>query len=185
MNTLPLARSRLICGPHIIAALCAVTLLVSLVTGARFSAMPAPRIQAALLTLADQRPDAPVGVIVETLANTNDVKDTIIQLGGVVTKQLPIIHALAAELPAKAVLSLGKASGVRWVSLDAPMVKSICDVCKDTSHLENAYVQSIGASRLWNEAPGYLQGQGIGVAVVDSGVNEKALRRVLSAVRSC
>jgi serine protease AprX len=152
--------------------------------------MPAPRVQAALLTLADQRPDLPVGVIVETLANTNDVKDTIIQLGGVVTKQLPIIHAIAAELPAKAVLSLGKASGVRWVSLDAPMVKSICDVCKDTSHLENAYVQSIGASRLWNEAPGYLQGQGIGVAVVDSGVNDQTdlytlagRNRITAAVR--
>jgi serine protease AprX len=110
-------------------------------------------------------------VIIQMLANDATVKHTVLQLGGVVTKNLHIINAIVAELPAKAVLALGKAAGVRAISLDAPMVKSQCSICKDTSQLKNAYVQSIGASRLWNEAPGYLQGQGIRVAVVDSGVN--------------
>ena len=42
-------------------------------------------------------------------------------LGGKITKDLRIIHAFAAEMPAQAAVDLARSSGVRWVSLDAPM----------------------------------------------------------------
>ena len=45
-----------------------------------------------------------------------------------------------------------------------------CSQCIDTGNLTNAYIRAIGADRLWNGA-GYLQGQGVTVAVVDSGIN--------------
>jgi serine protease AprX len=46
-----------------------------------------------------------------------------------------------------------------------------CYECIDTTNLANTFVKDIGADRLWNNVP-YLQGQGIGVAVVDSGITE-------------
>jgi serine protease AprX len=130
-----------------------------------------PNVQPLLLELAAQQPATRVGVIVQKLVRDDSVEHLAIRLGGVVTKNLHIINAFAAELPAGAVPALAQAPGVRWVSLDAPMVKAgrACSQCIDTSGLLDAYVQTIGATRVWNEAP-YLQGQGITVAVVDSGI---------------
>ncbi len=52
-------------------------------------------------------------------------------------------------------------------------VTSTCTLCISTSLLKNNYVRVIGADKVWNVAP-YLQGQGVGVAVVDSGVSDFA-----------
>ncbi len=81
-----------------------------------------------------------------------------------------IINAFAAELSAEDALQLSKASNVRWVSLDAAVESSVCPQCVDTSKLANAYISAIQADQVWNKKP-YIQGQGIGVAVIDSGVN--------------
>jgi serine protease AprX len=56
--------------------------------------------------------------------------------------------------------------------------------CIDTSNLRSYYVQTIGADEVWNNPP-YLQGQGIAVAVVDSGVRDhKDIQgRAMGAVR--
>ena len=40
----------------------------------------------------------------------------------------------------------------------------------DTSHLVNVFNSAVRATSIWNEAPAYLQGYGVSVAVVDSGV---------------
>ncbi len=45
----------------------------------------------------------------------------------------------------------------------------VCPNCVDTSRLFGASIQSVGADKVWNEAP-YRQGQGVAVAVVDSGI---------------
>ncbi len=42
----------------------------------------------------------------------------------------------------------------------------------DTSKLVNIYPQVIRATEVWNEAPAWLQGQGVTVAVVDSGIGK-------------
>ena len=128
------------------------------------------RVQPVLLQMAEAQPEARVSVIVQKMAKSTRVEEQVARLGGEVTADLHIINAFAAELPGKAVPALARADGVRWVSLDAPMVKSACTQCVDTSRLKNAYVRTIGADRLWNTAP-YLQGQGVSVAVVDSGIN--------------
>ena len=48
-----------------------------------------------------------------------------------------------------------------------------CSQCIDTGNLANIYNRAVGADRLWN-APGYLRGQGVTVAVVDSGFADNA-----------
>ena len=129
-----------------------------------------PRAQPILLQMAAERPDATLSVIVQKAVKDTQVENLVARLGGTVTDDLHIINAFGAKLPAKALVELAQAEGVRWVSLDAPMVETACRQCVNTTNLKNAYVRAIGADRLWNESP-YLQGQGIGVAVVDSGVN--------------
>ncbi len=84
-------------------------------------------------------------------------------------KRLPIINGLAAELPVAQLTALARFASIRWISLDAPVVSTVCPGCIDTGKLRNVYNQAIRADKVWNEAP-HLQGQGIGVAVVDSGI---------------
>ena len=133
--------------------------------------IPAPRAQADLLALAAEHPTTQVAVIVQKQARDASVERLVVQLGGNITADLHIINAFAARLPAGAVLELARSASVRWVSLDAPVVRSTaCAPCVASTNLKNAYIRAIGADRVWNESP-YLQGQGIGVAVVDSGVN--------------
>ncbi|HBY99529.1 MAG TPA: peptidase S8 [Chloroflexi bacterium] len=136
------------------------------------AAEPAPRAQPLLLEMAAEHPEATVGVIVQKVAKDESIEDLVTVLGGVVTKDLHIINALSAELPAKAVPLLAQASGVRWVSLDAPVLQAESSITVDTSQLQNAYIRTIRADQVWNTAP-YAQGQGITVAVVDSGINAK------------
>jgi serine protease AprX len=132
----------------------------------------APRAQPELIALAQQQPDATIGVIVRKDAAGANLEQRVAQLGGAVTLDLHIINAFAARLTARASIVLSQMQGVRWVSLDAPAVKpSVCAACVDTANLKNVYDSAIGADRVWNEGPKYLQGQGVGVAVVDSGVN--------------
>ena len=152
-----------------LSVLLVVALLLPLM-GTAPKAEVAPRAQPILLQMAAERPDETVGIIVQKTVKDTQVESLVARLGGAVTEDLYIINAFGATLPAKAVLELAQADGVRWVSLDAPMVETACTQCVDTTNLKNAYVQAIRANRLWNESP-YLQGQGIGVAVVDSGVN--------------
>jgi serine protease AprX len=131
----------------------------------------APRAQPELIALAQQQPDATIGVIVQKNVTGTAVEQFVTQLGGTITLDLHIINAFAAQLPARASITLARMTGVRWVSLDSPTIKpSACASCMDTANLKNVYNSAIGADRLWNESPKYLQGQGVGVAVVDSGI---------------
>src|SRR4051812_9653388 len=150
--------------------LIAVLLLPALSLAPRADA--APKVQPDLLAIAAQHPDARVSVIVQKVVKDNSVENMVTQLGGTVTKDLHIINAFAATLPAKGVSQLARANGVRWVSMDAPVVKTDCSNCPvDTTKLLNAYDRAIGADRVWNLSTGYRQGQGVGVAIVDSGVD--------------
>jgi serine protease AprX len=129
-----------------------------------------PSIQPMLANLAVQVPDQVVTVIVQKANGVSGVEQDIAQLGGRVTRNLSIINAVAAEMTAAAALDLSSYPSVRWVSVDANMMSTACTNCVDTANLTNAYIYSIRANQAWNSSA-YLQGNGIGVAVVDSGVN--------------
>ncbi|RME45262.1 MAG: hypothetical protein D6791_11205 [Chloroflexi bacterium] len=110
-----------------------VAMLVPLVAVAP-AAPAAPHAQPILLQMAAERPTETVGVIVQKQVRDATVENLVARLGGVVTKDLHIINAFAAELPAKAIPELAQASGVRWVSLDSPMISRSR---KDNYYLHN------------------------------------------------
>ncbi len=128
------------------------------------------KVQPILVGLANQNPDQMVRVIVQKAAGATGTEERVSALGGQITKDLYIINAFGAEMSAKDAVQLSKTSDVRWVSLDAAMKSSGCSQCVDTSKLANAYISAIRADQVWNAKP-YIQGQGIGIAVIDSGVN--------------
>jgi len=127
-------------------------------------------IEPALAHLAIAQPGSRVRVVVQAQGPNTALRAQVARLGGQVTTDLSLIHAVAATLPARAVATLARTPGVRYVSLDAPTVKSGYTCCSATA-LKSVYPQAIGASALWTGSPA-LMGQGIGVAVVDSGIKD-------------
>jgi serine protease AprX len=91
--------------------------VLSLLTASAYA--PALRAQPLLLEFAAQQPDALVSVIVQQTVDDSSVRDTVLAMGGQITKDLSIINAFAANLPAKAIPELARKHGVRWISLDA------------------------------------------------------------------
>lgn len=144
--------------------------MLSAAVGASTPSTVRAHAQPELLQLAARQPRQVLSVIVQMIANPAGLDGMITRLGGKVTAHLSIIRALAADIPAEGVLQLASNPGVRWVSLDSIMQPSACSQCIDTSKLASAYISAIQANKIWNAAP-YDQGQGIGVAIVDSGVN--------------
>lgn len=88
------------------------------------AAIPAPRAPAALLGWAAANPNAPAHVIVQKLSRDQGPETTVARLGGAITKDLRIINAFAAQLPARAAVQLARADGVRWVSFDSQISQS-------------------------------------------------------------
>jgi serine protease AprX len=130
----------------------------------------AVRAQPQLMQIASQTPDKLVSVIVQKASTSSQSEELAERLGARLTKDLHIINAFAADMQAKSAIQLAQAASVRWVSLDASMKSTACSQCIDTTNLANVYIRTIRADQVWNNSP-YLQGQGIGVAVVDSGIN--------------
>jgi serine protease AprX len=132
----------------------------------------ATRVQPLLREMAAQQPEQMVSVIVQKTAQDDRVKQAVIALGGRVTLDLNMINAFAAELTAQAATQLGNVDGVRWVSLDAPMVSTDCtaDCLTSDTNLKSVYAKAINANKVWLGTP-KRQGTGIGVAVVDAGIN--------------
>lgn len=79
------------------------------------------RAQPVLLQLSSHQPEAILSLIIQKASPTADVERLVRELGGTVTKNLNLIGAFAARLPAAQIPQLARAPGVRWVSLDAPV----------------------------------------------------------------
>jgi len=139
-------------------------------TGSNHTVGSTAKAQPELIQLAQNRPGQMVFVIVQKVGAANSPETQVRKLGGAVAGDLNIINAFYAELTAEAAVEVSRAESVRWVSLDAKINTSGCSQCIDTKNLTNSYISSIRADKVWNSSP-YLQGQGIGVAVVDSGIN--------------
>lgn len=82
-------------------------------------------------------------------------------LGGDVYRHLPLIDALAVRIPRKNLVRLARDPQVASLSADVRVKKS-----------DEFIVSRSGADVAWSDAPGYgVTGVGVGVAVVDSGVD--------------
>jgi serine protease AprX len=135
----------------------------------------APNAHPALLTAASAQPRALVSVIVQT-TQPEATAWLVTRLGGTVTHDLSMIRSLGVTMPSRAAVALAQAPGVRWVALDAP-TQSSSTTCADCpailaalKSMVGSYSRTTGASKLWLRYPNPIQGQGIAVAVVDSGV---------------
>ena len=123
-------------------------------------------LQPQLLEMTTQHPESIVRVIVQA-REPAQLAELITDLGGQVTKDLHIIRALAAEMPADAVERLALHPTVRWVSLDAPVVSTASHMQEAPELFENTYLDTLGVPQVWNLG---IDGEGIGVAVIDSGI---------------
>lgn len=78
------------------------------------------RVQPILLAMAQEQPDEMVDIIVQKIGASDAPNRLVEHLGGSITKELRIINAFAAQIPAGAVPEVAATTDVRWVSLDAP-----------------------------------------------------------------
>lgn len=81
-----------------------------------------PNLHPAILTLAEENPNEPIRVIVQQNAREGLSRQALARSGGEVLESLPIINGLVMELPARAVLELAQSRGVRWITIDAPVL---------------------------------------------------------------
>jgi serine protease AprX len=106
---------------------CLAVVMVALLLGPAPSGTAASQAKAQpqLIQLAAEQPDQLVEVIVQKLGQGHATEAMAAHLGGSVTKDLQIINAFAAEMPARAALALANDDHVSWVSLDAKVQQSV------------------------------------------------------------
>lgn len=124
--------------------------------------------QPQLQELAAQSPDQIVRVIAQKVDGAPGVEALVEKLGGQVVSDLHIINAIAAEMTAEAALNLAQSDGVRWVNLDAQMESAGKPKPPTTTATPNTYLDTLRVKQVWDMG---LRGEGIGVAVIDSGIN--------------
>ncbi|MFN8490574.1 MAG: S8 family peptidase [Caldilineaceae bacterium] len=123
-------------------ALICMMLAASLPPSVHETANALGKIQPTLLQLAATQPNQRVGVIVQMTTDAQALEASVARLDGQITKELSLIHAFAAELPAKAAPLLAQSEQVRWISLDAPVRQSQTG----TSVAINIWATTIGTS---------------------------------------
>jgi serine protease AprX len=120
---------------------------------------------------ATQSSAAPVAVIVREAPGTGNLPEQVVErLGGAVDRQLAIVNGFSAEVPADRLGVLRATAGVTAVTEDAGLTLSDADVTQQASQAGSMYTlanQVTGAAELWNAG---ATGQGIDIALVDSGV---------------
>ena len=133
----------------------------------------AANVQPQLAEIAASSPDQMVRVIVQKADAAANVEALVEELGGQVVRDLSIINAFAAEMTARAALELASVGSVSWVSLDGPVESSAKKPPEDPAPTtENFYLDTLGVRDVWTM--GY-KGQGIGIAVIDSGAQHPDL----------
>jgi serine protease AprX len=140
----------------------------SVIPSSPSSAAPAatqPAVSSALAAMAAHTPGKQVEVIVQLNAGTTraDAVPLIRALGGTVTRDLHIINAVVARLPAAGARELASRPAVKAVSLNGA-VKS--------REYATSFNNSIQSPDVWtgHGAAAAATGDGVGVAVVDTGI---------------
>jgi serine protease AprX len=158
-------------------------------TGTLVLAQPA-RAQTAVFEYRDAHPGEAVPVIIQS-DGAHDPFELVRSQNGVVRSVLGVIHAVAADIPSDRIEALTSQPGVTWVSLDSAIAatdnggdggrkdgsndkgpnngdnhgnKPVSDSGPVPS---NVYPQEVRADQAWKLGD---FGQGVGVAVVDTGI---------------
>jgi serine protease AprX len=125
-----------------------------------------PSLTPALADMAARAPRKRVEVIVQLAPGTTrgQAGPLVQKLGGRVTRDLHIIHAVVATLPAAAARELAARREVRAVSLNGAVKPRWGET------LATSFNQSIQSNQVWSGPGADATGEGIGVAVVDTGI---------------
>ena len=124
------------------------------------------RVDSHLWAESTKAPGQKIPVIIQMNAGDVDAQALIQKHGGLAVDQFPLIGGFRAELPAAAIERLGREESVKYINLDAPLQMH----SYDTAVLRTVYNQVINAPVAWNQYS--MTGKGIGVAVLDTGVNQ-------------
>ncbi len=133
----------------------------------------AAQLHPTLAEMAAETPETLTTVIVQKTDDSGRAEALAESLGGQVTKDLQMINAFAAEMPARAALRLSRSSAVRWVSPDAVVLSTGKGgpgggEKPPAEQPQNYFLDTLNVRPVWDM--GY-QGEGITVAVIDSGLN--------------
>jgi serine protease AprX len=129
---------------------------------------------AAALAAVDE--SGPQQVIVQaTAGNLSLAERAVRDAGGVVTRELNLVNGFAATMPAGSSASVASADGVLAVTPDLPLHVQSVDYSPSDAGSPTSLQAATGASTYWQHG---FYGQGVGIAVIDSGVvPEDGLRR--------
>jgi serine protease AprX len=158
----------------IIQLLMALVTVVGLLAPAAMAVTPkqAAAVSPQLTVLAAENPEQMVRVIVQKADDSNRAEQLVERLGGQVLRDLGLINAFAALLPADQVVDLARLQAVAAISLDAPVVSTASKEIKTVdTPTRNYYLETTNAYQAWKL--GY-DGTGITVAVIDSGITPDA-----------
>ena len=125
-------------------------------------------LSAPLARLAADRPKTRVEVIVQLApgAGQTRARALVRSLGGRPGPSLPIINGLSARISAAAARRLAASPLVRVVTLNAAIKTQAIALPPLPLALSTTFDQSVGATGLWRRTTG----QGVGVAVIDTGI---------------
>ena len=188
-------------GPSRWATYCSSALILILLATLLQGAQPAigirspswiTKTQPVLQELIAQSQQSSVRVIIQQTGEEGRVADMVARSGGIVIDELPIIHSVVATVPVTAIPRIAALASVRWVSLDTQMMSSTDKGDSTLSNTNpssaaegndvtgatvspsppparpNTYLETIGVRPVWSMG---LKGNQIGVAIIDSGVD--------------
>ncbi|HET6551611.1 MAG TPA: S8 family serine peptidase, partial [Solirubrobacter sp.] len=129
----------------------------------------APTAAARLVTAARTAPHRDVVAIVQFKAGVSERRAAALarRHGARVAGRLPLIHGLALRLPARKAQRLSHARGVENVTLNTRVKPQAIG----GPNLATTYPKTVGADKVWGGPGADYTGKGVGVAVIDTGVD--------------
>ena len=157
--------------PRVLAFFVALSMAATLVAPAaqhasRGISWGSPRPAAVDPALAHATGDAKV-IVQAATGRTADAAAAITAAGGTITSELPLVDGYAATVPADRLQQLADSPAVRAISHDAPV--RFEEYSYDETTTASNFSRASGATKAWAQG---LLGQGVGVAVIDTGVSE-------------
>jgi serine protease AprX len=116
---------------------------------------------------AQVEPDKTVRVIVQKDRAVSDARDIASSVGARLNEEFRLAKSVVLELPQKDVLKLARHPHVRYVSPDGKVKHHSVD----SSQLTTTYPPGVKATSVWNASVGSSTGNGVTVAVLDTGLN--------------
>jgi serine protease AprX len=129
---------------------------------------PSGSVDAQVQQLAAENPIGSIPVLIQRAAGAGGL-DALIRHGATVREQIEFHNLVAADVPASELETLAGEPGIERISYDAPVQSLSTTYPLSASNLKSVYPQAVRAAELWS-AHTPIQGTGVTVAVLDSGV---------------